>query len=146
MELVSAKFQQPLFVLAPLVGGKDAKTNGIRPQFLDEGFQIVFEGEVHGWQQKANGLSFSSRFSSFRVSLEEKDNGRVELLERTMETLKAGVKERQGYEEFFWSFQSTEGALYRAQTRQNGKGGRGPREENNVWFIDRECGANVDKQ
>jgi len=90
VELVSAKFQQPLLVLARLVGGKDAKTNGVRPQFLDEGFQIVFEGEVHGWQQKANGLSFSSRFSSFRVSLEEKDDGRVELLEIIMESLKAG--------------------------------------------------------
>ena len=57
-----------------------------------------------------------------------------------------GVKERQGFEESVWSFQSTEGALYRAQTRQNGKGGRGSREDNNVWFIDRECGSNVDKQ
>ena len=90
LELVLAKFQQPVLVRARLVGGKDVKTNGVRPQFLDEGFQIVFEGEVHGWQQKANGLSFSSRFSSFRVSLEEKDDGRVELLERIMETLKAG--------------------------------------------------------
>ena len=47
-----------------------------------------------------------------------------------------GVKERQGSEESVWSFQSTEGALYRAQTRQNGKGGRGSREDNNVWVID----------
>ena len=76
-------------MLARLVGGKDATTNGVRPQFLDEWFLIVFEGEVHGWQQKANGLSFSSRFSSFPVSLEEKDDGRVELLERIMEILKA---------------------------------------------------------
>ena len=57
-----------------------------------------------------------------------------------------GVKERQGFEESVWSFQSTEGALYRAQTRQNGKGGRGSMEENNVWLIDQECGSNVDKQ
>ena len=57
-----------------------------------------------------------------------------------------GIKERQGFEESVWSFQSTEGALYRAQTRQNGKGGRGSSEDNNVWFIDRECGSNVDKQ
>ena len=90
MELVPAKFQQPLLVLARLVGGKDAKTNGVRPQFLDEGFQIVFEVEVHGWQQKANGLSFSSRFSSFRVSSEEWTMERVEFMERIMETLKAG--------------------------------------------------------
>ena len=42
--------------------------------------------------RKANGLSFSSRFSSFRVSLEEKDDGRVEFLERIMESLKARGK------------------------------------------------------